>query len=129
MAQSRRTCHLIFRRNWVNISEMGEPRLVSRVKFVAQKGSHTIFVSKINKENESFNELPTQHFRRFPSRNGSGGNNLSATITAVGGTSRRSLISETFHCVTDVRVINLPTLRSQIASKSFGFPWQRLQLK
>ena len=54
---------LIFRRNWVNISEMGEPRLVSRVKFVAQKGSHTIFVSKINKENESFNELPTQHFR------------------------------------------------------------------
>ena len=54
---------LIFRRNWVNISEMGEPRLVSRVKVVAQRGSHTIFVSQINKENESFNELPTQHFR------------------------------------------------------------------
>ena len=67
-------------------------------------------MSQIDKENESIYDLPNNHFRIIPSRDGSGEILLYVNIAAVGGTSRRSLIPETFHCVVDVRVIDLPTL-------------------
>jgi ATPase family associated with various cellular activities (AAA) len=78
-------------------------RLVSGVKFAAMQGNFAV-LSQTESVNESFYDLFNQRFREIKSREGS--LTLYANI-AVGGISRRSLVSPVFECVIHIRESNM----------------------
>jgi hypothetical protein len=87
-------------------SNLEEINLVSGVKYAALQGSK-IVLSQTDSINESFYDLFNQHFRRVTNRGG--GENLFANI-AIGGVSRRSRVSPSFHCIVHIRLSDLHTL-------------------
>ena len=84
-------------------SESERASLVSGVKFAASQGSKVV-LSQTDSVNESFYDLFNQHFRRV--RNREGKEDLFANI-AVGGISRRSLVSSKFRCVLHIKAEDL----------------------
>ena len=86
--------------------ELERINLVSGVKYAAMKGTK-IVLSQTDSLNESFYDLFNQNFRQVTSKNGE--ERLFANI-AIGGVSRRSHISPSFHCVVQVRHADLCAL-------------------
>ena len=88
-------------------SELERLSLVSGVKFAAAQGSKVV-LSQTDSVNESFYDLFNQHFRRI--RNHRDGKEYLYANIAVGGISRRSMVSPTFRCVLHVSAAELPLL-------------------
>ena len=77
-------------------------RLITGIKFAAQQAGVAL-LSQTSSINESFYDLFNQHFRAI-SRNGK---QLLYANIAVGGVSRRSLVSSDFECIVHVRAKEL----------------------
>jgi hypothetical protein len=87
-------------------SHLEETNLVSGVKYAALQGTK-IVLSQTDSINESFYDLFNQHFRQVTKR---GGESLLFANIAIGGVSRRSRVSPSFHCIVHVRLSDLHTL-------------------
>ena len=103
-------------------SELEGLSLVSGVKFAASQGFKVV-LSQTDSVNESFYDLFNQHFRRV--RNRDGNEDLFANI-AVGGISRRSLVSSEFRCVLHTKAEDLPQMPAPFLNR---FEKYRLSLK
>jgi hypothetical protein len=99
-----------------------EINLVCGVKYAAQKGTRVV-LSQTDTINESFYDLFNQNFRKVTCKDGTQA--LFANIS-VGGVSKRSKVSSSFHCIVHVRLLELPFLPAPFLNR---FEKYRLRVK
>ena len=94
--------------------EIEKLNLVSRVKFAAQQGDKTVFLSQVEEVSECFYDLFNQHFREFTK---DGGEVSYFANIAIGGISRPCLIHPSFQCVVHVRASQLEEIPSPFLNR------------